>query len=65
MAAGKTFESKLGKQYYPVALNTVIRCANSFFTWFRNRTSSSRGRENQKFTYSKAQWVGVLPDLQN
>ena len=57
MAAGKTFESKLGKQYYPVVLEhqDVLALLNSYMVQKYNQPAiDEKGR---KFSYSKAQWA--------
>ena len=57
MAAGKTFEEKLGKQYYPVVLEhqDVLALLNSYMVQKYNQPAiDEKGR---KFSYSKAQWA--------
>lgn len=57
MAAGKNFESKLGKQYYPVVLEhqDVLALLNSYMVQKYNQPAiDEKGR---KFSYSKAQWA--------
>ncbi|STU61037.1 sugar-binding protein [Klebsiella pneumoniae] len=54
---GKTFESKLGKQYYPVVLEhqDVLALLNSYMVQKYNQPAiDEKGR---KFSYSKAQWA--------
>ncbi|MBE8365948.1 extracellular solute-binding protein, partial [Leptospira borgpetersenii serovar Balcanica] len=55
MAAGKTFESKLGKQYYPVVLEhqDVLALLNSYMVQKYNIPAVDEKTKN--FAYSKAQ----------
>ena len=57
MAAGKTFESKLGKQYYPVVLEhqDTLALLNSYMTQKYNIPAIDP--QSKKFSYSKEQWV--------
>ena len=57
MAAGKTFESKLGKQYFPVVLEhqDTLALLNSYMTQKYNIPAINP--ETKKFSYSKEQWV--------
>lgn len=57
MAAGKTFESKLGKQYYPVVLEhqDTLALLNSYMIQKYNIPAVDE--KTKKFAYSKAQWV--------
>ncbi|EGT4370978.1 carbohydrate ABC transporter substrate-binding protein [Cronobacter malonaticus] len=57
MAAGKTFESKLGKQYYPVVLEhqDVLALLNSYMVQKYNIPAVDE--KTKKFAYSKEQWV--------
>lgn len=56
MAAGKTFESKLGKQYYPVVLEhrDTLALLNSYDSEVQ---PAGYRRKTKKFSYSKEQWV--------
>ena len=57
MAAGKTFESKLGKQYYPVVLEhqDTLALLNSYMIQKYNIPAVDE--KTKKFSYSKEQWV--------
>ena len=57
MAAGKTFESKLGKQYYPVVLEhqDTLALLNSYMIQKYNQPAIDE--KTKKFSYSKEQWV--------
>jgi oligogalacturonide transport system substrate-binding protein len=57
MAAGKTFESKLGKQYYPVVLEhrRTLALLNSYMIQKYNQPAIDE--KTKKFSYSKEQWV--------
>lgn len=57
MAAGKTFESKLGKQYYPVVLEhqDTLALLNSYMVQKYNIPAVDE--KTKKFSYSKEQWV--------
>lgn len=56
LAAGKTFESKLGKQYYPVVLEhqDTLALLNSYMIQKYNIPAVDE--QSRKFSYSKAQW---------
>jgi oligogalacturonide transport system substrate-binding protein len=57
MAAGKTFGSKLGKQYYPVVLEhqDTLALLNSYMVQKYNIPAVDE--KTKKFSYSKEQWV--------
>ena len=57
ISAGKTFESKLGKPYYPVAPESlgVLALLNSYMVQKYNIPAIDQ--QSKKFTYSDAQWV--------
>ncbi len=57
MAAGKTFESKLGKQYFPVVLEhrDTLALLNSYMIQKYNQPAIDE--KTKKFSYSKEQWV--------
>ena len=57
MQAGKTFETKLGKQYYPVAPESlgVLALLNSYMVQKYNIPAINE--QSKKFSYSDAQWV--------
>ncbi|MEY8709993.1 sugar ABC transporter substrate-binding protein [Mangrovibacter phragmitis] len=57
MAAGKTFETRLGKQYYPVVLEhqDVLALLNSYMVQKYNIAAIDE--KTKKFAYTKAQWV--------
>ena len=57
ISAGKTFESKLGKPYYPVAPESlgVLALLNSYMVQKYNIPAIDE--QSKKFTYSDAQWV--------
>ena len=57
MAAGKTFESKLGKQYYPVILEhqDTLALLNSYMIQKYNIPAVDE--KTKKFSYTKEQWV--------
>jgi oligogalacturonide transport system substrate-binding protein len=57
MAAGKTFEQKLGKQYYPVVLEhqDVLALLNSWMVQKYNQPAIDE--KGKKFAWSKEQWV--------
>ncbi len=57
MAAGKTFEQKLGKQYFPVVLEhqDVLALLNSWMVQKYNQPAVDE--KSKKFAWSKAQWV--------
>lgn len=57
LAAGKTFESKLGKQYFPVVLEhqDTLALLNSYMIQKYNVPAIDL--DGKKFAYSKEQWV--------
>lgn len=57
MAAGKVFNEKLGKQYYPVVLEhqDTLALLNSYMVQKYNIPAINE--QTKKFSYTKAQWV--------
>ncbi|QHM70007.1 ABC transporter substrate-binding protein [Mixta intestinalis] len=57
MEAGKAFESKLGKQYYPIVLEhqDTLALLNSYMVQKYNIPAIDE--QGKKFSYSKEQWV--------
>jgi oligogalacturonide transport system substrate-binding protein len=62
MAAGKTFESKLGKQYYPVVLEhqDTLALLNSYMIQKYNIRPSMR---KPKILLQQRAVGGILPDV--
>lgn len=62
MAAGKTFESKLGKQYYPVVLEhqDTLALLNSYMIQKYNQPLSTK---NQEILLQQRAVGRILPDV--